>query len=193
MRLAPGVAGAGLMAALALVPLRVAEAVEVLSQAFSVTDGVYALELEVRLAAPREAVWSVLTDYDRLGELNPAVTESRVERSTGGEPEVLTVIRGCVLFFCSSVARVERMQESAPARIVAITDPARSDLRQGRSDWRLSDEVGTTRLELTVALEPDFWVPPLLGRRALRRSLVGGTLDLLAAVEQRAGQPDGAP
>lgn len=181
------------MAALALVPLRVAEAVEVLSQAFSVTDGVYALELEVRLAAPREAVWSVLTDYDRLGELNPAVTESRVERSTGGEPEVLTVIRGCVLFFCSSVARVERMQESAPARIVAITDPARSDLRQGRSDWRLSDEVGTTRLELTVALEPDFWVPPLLGRRALRRSLVGGTLDLLAAVEQRAGQPDGAP
>ncbi|MCC5861019.1 MAG: SRPBCC family protein [Gammaproteobacteria bacterium] len=193
MRLAPGVAGAGLMAALALVPLRVAEAVEVLSQAFSVTDGVYALELEVRLAAPREAVWSVLTDYDRLGELNPAVTESRVERSTGGEPEVLTVIRGCVLFFCSSVARVERMQESAPARIVAITDPARSDLRQGRSDWRLSDEAGTTRLELTVALEPDFWVPPLLGRRALRRSLVGGTLDLLAAVEQRAGQPDRAP
>ncbi len=176
--------------ALTLAPARGAAAIEVLSQRFWVSDGVYALELEVRLQAPRDAVWDVLTDYDRLGELNPAVIESRVERAVAGDPEVLTVIRGCVLFFCSSVARIERMQESPPARIVAVTDPARSDLRQGRSDWRLSDEAGLTRLELSVTLEPDFWVPPLLGRRALRRSLVGGTLELLEAVEQRAGQPD---
>lgn len=176
--------------AVAAVSLRPAVALEVLSQSFEVIDRVYTVDLEVRLQAPREAVWAVLTDYDRLGELNPAVVDSRVERPPAGSPEVLTVIRGCVLFFCSSVVRVESMQESAPARIVAITDPGRSDLRQGRSDWRLIDEDAATRLELQVAMEPDFWVPPLLGRRALRRSLIGGTLDLLEAVEHRAAGMD---
>ena len=169
-----------------------ARALEVLSQGFSVEAGVYVLELDVRIEAPIERVWEILTDYDRLPELNPAVSRSRVEVNADGQAEVLTVVRGCVLFFCSSVERVEVMEESAPVRIVAVTDPARSDLRQGRSEWNFWPDDDATRLSLTVAMEPDFWVPPLLGRRALRRNLIGGTLDLLEAVERRAAHANNA-
>jgi hypothetical protein len=91
-----------------------------------------------------------------------------------------------VLFFCSSVTRVEIMEEVAPVRIVAVTDPARSDLKAGRSEWNFWPEGEATRLSLTVSMEPDFWVPPLLGRRAIRRNLIDGTLQLLEAVESRA-------
>lgn len=175
-----------LVAATACVLATPAHALEVLSQGFSVDQGVYELELDVRIEAPIERVWAILTDYERLPELNPAVTRSRVEINAEDQAEVLTVVRGCVLFFCSSVERVEIMEEVAPVRIVAVTDPARSDLRQGRSEWNFWPEDEATRLSLTVLMEPDFWVPPVLGRRALRRNLIGGTLELLEAVEHRA-------
>ena len=166
-------------------------ALEVLEQTFEADGGVYQLALELRLEAPIERVWTVLTGYERLPELNPAVTESEVTRSPDGPPEVRTVVRGCVLFFCSSVVRLERMEEIAPVRIVAVTDPDRSDLRAGRSEWNLWPEDEGTRLSLTVSMEPDFWVPPLLGRRAIRRSLIDGTLELMQAVERRAADEAG--
>lgn len=164
-------------------------ALEVLEQEFSVDDGVYGLALEVRLQAPIERLWAVLTDYPRLSELNAAVIASEMSRGEDGRAEVMTEIRGCVLFFCNTVRRVEVMEEFAPVRIVAVTDPARSDLRQARSEWTLWPEGEATRLSLTVRMEPDFWVPRLLGRRALRRSLVGGTLELLETAEARAADP----
>jgi hypothetical protein len=164
-------------------------ALDVLEQDFSVEDGVYGLTLEVRLNAPIERLWAVLTNYERLSELNAAVVASEVTQAEDGRAEVLTEIRGCVLFFCNTVRRVEVMEEFAPVRIVALTDPVRSDLRQARSEWNLWPEDEATRLSLTVSMEPDFWVPRLLGRRALRRSLIGGTLQLLEAAEARAADP----
>jgi len=177
-----------LIAATACLLALPARALEVLSQGFNIENGVYELELDVRIEAPIERVWAILTDYERLPELNPAVTRSGVEVNDQGQSEVLTVVRGCVLFFCNSVERVEIMEEFATVRIVAVTDPARSDLRQGRSEWNFWPEDEATRLSLTVLMEPDFWVPPVLGRRALRRNLIGGTLDLLEAVEHRAAE-----
>ena len=152
-------------------------------------SGRYRLTSSTYLDAPREAVFRILTDYQQFERISSAFEESRyLPPDSDGTLMVYTRVQGCVLFFCKSVERVERLETEAPGFIRTTADPARSDFRYARSEWRLEPAHLGTEVNYSVELEPDFWVPPVIGPWVIKRRLVRGGVDAVARIEGYAQQ-----
>jgi hypothetical protein len=162
-----------------------AGAAEVVRAEVHHVDHLYTLSLEARLTAPPLAVFAVITDYPQLRDLHRRVKESRVLRRIDARTtEVFTLLRGCVAaIFCKSIRRVERVTESPPYVLVAEVIPGQSDLKSGVVRWQLVPDGQGTRLFYDSELEPDFWVPPLLGDALMSRSIRKTTEDMIERVD----------
>lgn len=134
--------------------------------------GRYTLESVSHFAAPPQSVFAVLADYDGFARISGAIREAR-ELPPGGDgrPRVYTLVRGCVLFFCRSIERVETLQTEPYSRIVTRVVPDHSDADYGETRWLFFPDGGGTRVELQMVMEPGFWVPPLIGPALVKRRL----------------------
>lgn len=152
------------------------------------TDQHYTLRLEALIAAPRLAVFQVITDYDQLHRLHRRVRESRVlHRFDARTAEVYTLLRGCVAaLFCRTIRRVERVVESPPDSLVATVVPEQSDLSAGEVRWDLEETQQGTLLRYESSMDPDFWVPAVLGDALLQTSIRRTTLQMIERVEVEA-------
>jgi len=150
-------------------------------------DRRYQCELSVKLDAPPDKVEAVLRDYERYPSLDTRILQARVlERP---EPNVVvleTTVRVCFGWFCRNVTRVERVQESQYA-LAATADPHRSDVKFGETSTQLSpDENGGTLVHYRTSITPGFWIPAVVGRRWMLRTLEDASGDLFMNVEMRA-------
>ena len=162
-------------------PIAAAEAVTV-----EVTheDGVYHVTIDALLDAPPDAVFAVLTDYPRWAEVNDLIKESVVlEGDDPAQQLVRTVAEGCVLGFCKRFAQVQWMRASDDWRIRADVVPHMSDLRSGWADTKLSRSGSATLFQYEMSLEPDFWIPPLIGPMMIKRKLRKQAIETAEAVE----------
>lgn len=168
------------------VPLA-AVAGEILDSSADLDNGVYTLTLTARIDAPPATVQRLITDYDRLTEINSSLTESRVllEHSPV-KHRVHTVIRACILFFCRSVTQVQDITRDPGGRIEAIILPALSDFRQGYARWDLAPAGTGTTMHFSAKLEPAFWVPPLIGPWLFERQLIREVSESTSIMEARA-------
>jgi carbon monoxide dehydrogenase subunit G len=150
----------------------------------------FVLAIDAWLAASPERVLAVLTDYEHLPDLHPSMLGSRVlARPASGVAEVATEFRNCILLFCRTVRRVERIR--ATERGLSARDlPGRGSFSAGRTEWGLQAAGAGTRLTWRAEITPDFWVPPFFGDAMLGK-LQRTTEEMLAAVETRAGQDGG--
>jgi hypothetical protein len=149
----------------------------------------YRLTSSTYMDAPREAVFRVLTDYERFDRISSVYAESRfLPPDDDGTTLVYTRVEGCVLFFCKSLVRVERMETEEPALIRTTADPARSDFRYARSEWHLEPESRGTHVVYEMELEPAFWVPPVIGPWIIKRRLLRDGVDAVARIEGLAQQ-----
>ena len=77
-----------------------------------------------------------------------------------------------------------------PDRVVAIVDPARSDLEFGRTTWELSEEGEGTLVRYEMEMKPEFWIPPVIGPLVIKAALRSRGLRAARRVEALAsGQP----
>ena len=148
-------------------------------------NGVYHVRLEARLKARPLAVFAVITDYEHIHRLHRRIRESRVVRRVDARTaEVFTLLKGCVAaVFCRTIRRVERVTESPPSELRAEVLPEASDLKSGTVRWQLSPDGDATLLSYESDMEPDFWVPALMGDALMARSLRNTTTDMIARVE----------
>ncbi len=150
-------------------------------------SGRYALEAEAYMEAPRESIFAVLMDYDRMGRLSSAYKEyGFLDPAPDGTPVVFTRMEGCVLVFCRSLRRVERLEGNAPGYIRTVMLPAQSDFSYGISQWWLEPEAEGTRVVYHLEMEPDFWVPPIVGPWLLQRRLARGGAAAVDRIERLA-------
>ena len=148
----------------------------------------YFLSIDAYLDAPPSAVFAVITDYDHLHELHRRVRESRVVRRIDEHTvEVYTRFWGCVAaIFCKGMEQVERVEETPPVELRATIIAGQSDLSAGTVRWRLQAQDAGTRLRYDSEMDPDFWVPPVLGDRMLESSISRTTREMIRRVEERA-------
>jgi len=150
-------------------------------------SGRYSLEADAHMNAPREAVFAVLTDYDRFGRISSAYKEyGFLDPAPDGTPIVFTRMEGCILIFCRSLWRVERLESEAPGFIRTVTLPEQSDFRHSVSQWWLEPEADGTRITYQLDIEPDFWVPPIIGPWMLQRRLQRGGAAAVERIERLA-------
>jgi hypothetical protein len=164
-----------------------ADAFEIEKSEARYADRRYQCELSIKLDAPPEEVEAVLRDYERYPMLDTRILQARVLQRP--EPNVVmleTTVRVCFGWFCRNVTRVERVQESEHA-LAATADPSRSDVKFGETHTQLSPgEDGGTLVHYRTSITPGFWIPAVVGRRWMLRTLEDASSDLFMNVEMRA-------
>jgi hypothetical protein len=151
----------------------------------------YRFEMTAVLDAPVGYVETVLRDYESYKSLDARILEARV-LSRSQQPRVAmleTLLRACFGPICKNVKRVERVEE-VPLGLVATTDPTRSDMKFGETRMRLSEaDGGRTQVSYQTRLKPAFWIPALVARGIMLRTLEDATIELFQNVEKRARHP----
>ena len=149
--------------------------------------GRYTITSEVWFDANPVDVFSVLIDYDHYDRISSVFKESRyVERNKDGSGIVYTLVEGCFLVVCRTIERTESLEIVRHSKITATVDPDASDLRFSRAIWELQPHESGTHLRYRVEMEPDFWIPPVIGPAMLRWSLRRGGKNAVLRIENLA-------
>jgi hypothetical protein len=120
--------------------------------------------------------------------LDTSILESKVlNRPDEATAMLYTKLRACSGPFCRTVKRVERVHESA-FELLAVVVPEESDVLSGRTHTVLQTLDGHTRVRYQTTVSPKFWVPSIIGRPLMLRTLREASLDLFRRVEARAKQ-----
>jgi len=152
-------------------------------------DDGFSIVFDAVVDAPARQVYAVLSDYARLGKLNPVITAVSVESAPAGRGErVRSVIKSCVWFFCRQIVQVEDVVEPDADTIVAQIVPGAGDFASGSCFWRVSGEGLRTRLHYEAVRVSAFWIPPLIGPWAIRRTVREQFESSIAALERIASQ-----
>jgi hypothetical protein len=158
--------------------------------------GVYSFEAYARLDATRESIFRVITDFDdnAYSRISRSYKESRyLEPAADGTPIVYTRMEGCAGRRCISFARTERLETDEPGWIKFTALPELSDFKRAMSEFVLEPDGEGTKMTYKLELEPDFFVPPLIGPWYLKRTLSKGGLRALTRIEGLARELDGRP
>ena len=151
--------------------------------------GRYELVAETYLDAPANEIHAVLLEYDNnlFSRISGVYRESRyLEPDADGTPIIFTRMEGCILFFCKSMRRTERLEAEAPHFIRTVAIPEHSDFDYSHSEWILEPQQGGTRMKYVLVMEPKFWVPPIIGPWFIKRAISTGGLRAVERIERMA-------
>jgi hypothetical protein len=152
-------------------------------------DGRYELYADTFLEAPPADIYAVLLEYDddAYQRISSVYKESRyLDPAPDGTPIVYTLMEGCIMFYCLSMRRTEKLEKQAYKYIRTETIPEESDFKYSHSEWTFTPEGDGTRMNYTLVMEPDFWVPPIVGPFVLKRILKSGGARVISRIERMA-------
>ncbi len=150
-------------------------------------DGRYELHADTFLAAAPAEIYGVLLEYedDKFQRISSVYKESRyLDPEPDGTPIVFTLMEGCVMFFCMQMERTERLEKKEFSFIRTQTIPERSNFRYSHSEWTFAPADGGTRMTYSMVMEPDFFVPPIVGPFILKRILRSGGARVISRIER---------
>jgi len=135
-------------------------------------DGRYSLDLVMRIDSDPAVVYELVTDYAGLARISDTIVESDVITAADADGiRRRLVTQTCVWFFCFKATMVEDVRETDDRAILTSMVPALSDYHYGTSRWQVSTAGVGTRIHFTTTLEPDFWVPPLIGPWLMKQKM----------------------
>jgi len=147
----------------------------------------YQVSADVYLDAPLPQVYQVLTDYDHLTRIGGVIRESRILKQIDAHTYLVYVeSRGCVLFFCQTIRQTQQVTELTPRDVVAEAIPEESDVKMSSSSWHLDPQGRGTRMHWEVSMQPDFWIPPLIGPPMVEQALLSQGRSMAEGLEKLA-------
>ena len=164
------------------VPL--ARAAELAEIQVSDQEGLYSINLTMQMQAPAQYVRRVLTDYEHIYRLDPAIVDSEILPSPeDGIVRVRTRISECIGVFCVKIDRVEDVRELENGDLQATIVPPLSNFKNGQARWEISGLKDRTRVVYQAQMEPDFFIPPLIGSYFVKKKLKDNVLTSMARIE----------
>ncbi len=141
--------------------------IEILEQ-----SGVYQIKVVAVIDAPACSVRHVLTDFVHIYRLNPSIIESEVvKRHDDGSVSVRTRVVGCAAWFCEELGRVERVRLLPSGNLFAEIIPELSEFKSGQTVWRIKALGEHCEVTYLSDMEPDVFIPPLVGKFLLKKSI----------------------
>ena len=139
-------------------------------------DGVYSIRTAFDVPATVGQIKSVLTDFAHPSRLSPAVTAREVLGRQDDVIRVRTEFRDCVVFFCKTMLLLHDVTATTN-EVRADVVPGESDFRHGFLRWSIDDAgAAGSHVVFEAVMEPDFFVPPIIGgflvRNALRKQVL---------------------
>jgi len=145
--------------------------------------GVISIQIGLQIPADAATAWQVLTDYDHLAEFLPNLRASRVISAPGEPLQIEQLGETGFLFFSFSIDVVLEIAESPPRTLGFRA--IRGNMRRMRGEWRIMPADAGIRMEYESEMEPDFWVPPLIGPAVIRRDVAGQVAGLVREIMRR--------
>lgn len=146
--------------------------------------GVFEIKAQSHIVADREIAWAVLTDYDRYADFVPGMRSSQ----RVGEQPLRIEQHGefGILFLIKHIYSTLDVHEDPPStiRFHAIE----GNLRRLETQVDIAQDGDTIVLIYRSTIEPDFWVPPLIGSSILRAGIRRKLISVSAEIERRAAQ-----
>jgi Polyketide cyclase / dehydrase and lipid transport len=137
--------------------------------------GLYHISASIVINAPADYVHQVLSDFVHIYRLNPSIIESEVLPSDEpGSTRVRTLVLGCAGYFCEELERIEKVRELPSGDLVAEIVPEKSEFRSGRTVWHVEALGERSRLVYDSEMEPDFFIPPVVGKFMVKKSIRTG-------------------
>ncbi len=161
-----------------------ADAAEILAITMKRTDGVYLVHAETWLKAAPDFVFAVMLDYDEFHRLSRGITATRwLDETRDDYPLAYTRVDSCVAFFCRKLEKVEVVRVSGELTFSTEVLPQRSDFVHYTTSWTFQQDGQGTRIIYAMEMQPDFWVPPLIGPWAIRRKAESSALKIAERIE----------
>jgi len=143
----------------------------------------FEIEASAAIEASVSDAWQVLTDYDRLAEFIPGVSESRVVSRQGSRAVI--ELRGEVSWlFVTFPMHVRLAIEEFPYDRIESTAIG-GNFRQMHGVYFLHAIPGGIELRYEGTFTPDFSVPPLIGTLLMRNRLEKRFRALVREIERR--------
>jgi hypothetical protein len=70
--------------------------------------------------------------------------------------------------------------------IMLIDENGKSDFKHGHTLWRVRPIGGGTRVTISADMQPDFWIPPIIGTYLFKKKLLKEGTMLVNNLEQLA-------
>jgi hypothetical protein len=143
------------------------------------------VEVDALVDVPEASARKLLTDYNNLGRINPSIEVSEITATRrAGDYRVRTITEACVWYFCKRIHQVQDVIEGNDGSITATVIPEQSDFRHGYARVNLWQETGGTRILIRSEVEPDFWIPPLIGPWLIKKKLRSEAVETVANLER---------
>ena len=165
------------------------QAGEIQSASVTHQDGVYTVTFDALVFAPQVQVYRLMTDYAHLHELSDSIVESGIIQSVSRlQHQTRLLLHTCILFFCQEMELTEDINTNGRDQIDARVIPEQSDFKSGTSHWLITPVNEGARLALNRQLEPDFWIPPVIGPWLIKKNMLQELSVLIERLEYYAGQ-----
>lgn len=125
------------------------------------------------VAATPQLAWKVLTDYERLPQFVPELVRSKVVKRDGNQVLLEQESRAGFLFFSYNLHMTVRVTEQ-PYSAIAIALVS-GGMKQYDARWELEptqeDDRSGTHIHYSARMEPEFYIPPLIGQPFVQASV----------------------
>ena len=148
-------------------------------------NGVFQIVVSATLDAPAGYIRQVLTDYRNIYRLNSSIVETEIiDRCHRDGTRIRTKILVCASVFCREVERVEAVRALDSGNLQARIVPEQSEFRSGLANWKITPTGYGSELEYNATVEPDFFIPPVVGVPVIRSSLKAEFIATVARIEK---------
>lgn len=148
-------------------------------------DGVYSIEMDMVIEVGVDAVRAIITDYANMHRVSNLLTDSSLvdaPAEDGIRRRLVSEI--CILFFCFESVIVEDVEEIGRDTVLTTVVPELSDFHSGRSRWYTQAlDHDRSLLRFRYDMEPDFWIPPVIGPLLIKRKLLREAQDTIEMIE----------
>lgn len=174
-------------------------ATETHSTSVTHASGRYTVHFDVLINADTNVVRHLMMDIHSWPRWSELVTGVKVlERQASNRFLVAVDFYSCAFVFCRSLKRIETVTIDEAGNIIAEAtprtggsteddEPANHDFRYAREHWQVSPEGAKTRVRYDAVLEPDFFIPPLIGPAIMKSTIRRELLDSVRSLEHLAG------
>jgi hypothetical protein len=159
---------------------------QIVTSVSRISANTYQVELVFFVQANASQVYRLLTDYKNISKINSSIQSVKqhdVPHLQGDRVELL--IHDCIFVFCKSIRRVDDVMYPSEYEIVSTIVPDMSDFSAGETRWRFEEQnTAQTKVSLNATFSPSFWVPPLIGPRALRKLTEARLIESVASIHR---------
>lgn len=153
-------------------------------------NGRYYVQFNVLIEADKKTVASLMDDYSTWPQWSSVVKKVTVIKQTDARTTLMKLrLNSCLLFFCKSLNKHQTVTRVASGHLVTLTTENNNDFHYAREVWHASAEGDNTRLVYDAVMEPDFFVPPLMGRWIISSRIRKALQQSIAKLEQIAHHP----